>query len=133
LAVSPGTSRQILLFQTLVKQFRILSFREKAYYMEGVFDSQYADLLSVYKDYLSKIGVNLILDPKELAVFNSISTARTYKYAYFGSNHSPLLFNMDTWRQNQCQAYTFSSKILGNFALSCAIIEQLPDISTIRR
>ena len=66
--------------------------------MEIVCTVQHIDLLSIYKDYWSKIGVTLVLDPKDTSVFNSIRASRGHKHAYFGSTSIALTFNMSIWR-----------------------------------
>ena len=66
----------------------------KGFDLEVVCEIKDLDLLSIYKDYFSKIGVNLIMDPKELAVFTSIGAARTHKHAYFGTTSVNVPFHL---------------------------------------
>jgi peptide/nickel transport system substrate-binding protein len=58
----------------------------------------YTDLLSVFKNYWAKIGINMILQPRDPSAFASIATSQTHENAYFYTNHTALLFNMDSWR-----------------------------------
>jgi peptide/nickel transport system substrate-binding protein len=65
---------------------------------EVVCDSTQVDLLSVFKDRWSKIGVTLNLDVKESAVYNSIRTARTHKELFFGTQAINNCFIMAVYR-----------------------------------
>jgi hypothetical protein len=58
----------------------------------------YTDLLSVFKDSWAKIGVNLLLQPRDPGAFTSIASGKKHENAYFYTCHTALMFNMDSWR-----------------------------------
>jgi ABC-type transport system substrate-binding protein len=68
----------------------------------------YVDLLSIYKDYWAKIGVNLILDVKEQAVYNSIQSSRTHKDSIYRSTIASWPFNFDAVRDPKTSLFNCS-------------------------
>jgi len=60
--------------------------------MEVVCQTTDAELLSIYKNYWAKIGINLILDIKENATFLSIYAARTTKQAIYCTLSTAMIF-----------------------------------------
>jgi ABC-type transport system substrate-binding protein len=61
--------------------------------LEVVCRTMEVDLLSMYKDYYSKIGVNLVVDLKETSVYTSIAAERKVKHAImaYGNTSVPFL------------------------------------------
>ena len=70
------------------------------------------DLLSIYKDYWAKVGVNLIIDPKEPAVYTGIWVGRTEKQAIFEAENTNVPFHLvDVCVSQQYNQYINDAKV----------------------
>ncbi len=67
---------------------------------------RYVDLLSIYKAYWEKIGVDLKLDVKEYGVWLSIKEARTEKYMYILERGSATPFKMLDFKVGSSQNHS---------------------------
>jgi len=62
--------------------------------LELVCRVQDIDLLSIFKDYWEKIGVNLVIDAKEYAIWNSMVRSRSYKHSVLSSTATHVAFDL---------------------------------------
>jgi len=70
------------------------------------YNAYHVDVLSIIKDYWSKVGVNLTLNIQEQAVYLSMGNGRSYKQGYIGSANTPMVLNMTPWT-NTTRNYSF--------------------------
>jgi peptide/nickel transport system substrate-binding protein len=66
--------------------------------MEVICNQTHVDLLSIYKDMWSQIGVTLEIKVVEMSVYMPYLFAGTYKNAFCGPAFNSIMFNMDLYR-----------------------------------
>jgi len=68
--------------------------------------SDFVDMMSIIKDYLAKVGVDMELDVRDSTVWSSMRTAKTYKYAV-ATTYSALPYDMKYWITPPGGAYNY--------------------------
>jgi peptide/nickel transport system substrate-binding protein len=83
----------------------------KGFDLEVVCRTTDVDLLSIYKEYWAKIGVNLIIAPKEYAVWNSARVGKGYKETIFCQTSMNLPLPMEDFRIGRNMSYITDSRV----------------------
>jgi len=84
IAQLPANAKDLFTFnQAKAKQMLVDAGYGTGFDLEVVCRQNDVDLLSIYKDAWSKIGVNLVIDAKETGVYNSVAADRAAKHALF--------------------------------------------------
>jgi peptide/nickel transport system substrate-binding protein len=85
------------------------------------------DLLSIYKANWAKIGVNLILDAREYAVYSSARASKGYKDTCFTMETMNLPLGMEDFRIGRNMSYITDARVEENRAKSFAAFWDWPE------
>ncbi len=95
----PASTQELFTYNpTKAKQLLAEAGYPQGFKTSIVCETQYVDILSLAKSYLANIGVDMEMDVREYAVWNSITTARTQKELAFRYQGIQLPFKLQAFR-----------------------------------